>query len=607
VLIRQGVGICAINVAKWIGAEIYATVGSEEKASYLANEFGIPRDHIFNSRDSSFLEGVLNVTNGVGVDVVLNSLSGELLNASWNCVAADGAMIEIGKRDSKSKLMNSNSIEVLLTCRRTVLGRGKLALAPFEDNRTFLGGEATRFMVSHRSTVARLLNLVLEEYLKGNLSPIGPIKTFDAENVEEAFRYMQKGSHIGKIVIKFPQEDVLSLTSTVPAPKFRGDASYLLAGGLGGLGKAIAGWMASHGARNLMFLSRSAGRSEEDQDFFKELNKMGCSTQAFPADITDSVAVQKSISQATLPIAGAMQMAMVLADVGVLDMDLETWYTAIRPKIQGAWNLHNNLPTDLDFLVLFSSIGGMYGYYGQSNYASGNTFLDSFAQYRQNLGLAASVLSIGPIDEVGFVSRTPSTRETLLQSLSALLTEQNFLDTLQLAIARSSLKYSPKKLGSPISGFQAPSHIVHALESSIPIMDAQNGTMWKRDPRMSIYRNIQKASTVEGTSSGDQLKQFLSSMASDPGKLDQKSSSETIAIELKDCISNFLMKGEDGIELSSTLSALGVDSLVAIEVRNWWKQNLGIEVSVLELLSGGSIEQLGELATKRLKVKYASK
>ena len=101
VLIILGVGICAINVAKWIGAEIYATVGSEEKASYLVDEFGIPRNHIFNSRDSSFLEGVLDITDGKGVDVVLNSLSGELLNASWNCVATDGAMIEIGKRDSE--------------------------------------------------------------------------------------------------------------------------------------------------------------------------------------------------------------------------------------------------------------------------------------------------------------------------------------------------------------------------------------------------------------------------------------------------------------------------------------------------------------------------
>ena len=526
-------------------------------------------------------------TNGVGVDLVLNSLSGELLHASWECVAPHGAMIEIGKRD--------------------MVGRGQLALAPFEDNRTFIGGEVARLLVTHKPVIARLLELALEQYLNGNFRPITPITTFDAEHVEEAFRFMQKGTHIGKIVVKFPENDTLPLTKTVPAPEFRSDASYVLAGGLGGLGKAIAGWMASHGAKNLMFLSRSAGKSEEDQIFFKELNMMGCSTQCFPCDVADYDATKSAIDQASLPVAGVMQMAMVLRDVGVLGMDIESWNTAVRPKIDGTWNLHNSLPGDLDFFVLFSSVGGTFGYYGQSNYASANTFLDSFVQYRQNLGLAASVINIGPVDDVGYVSRTPATRETLLATLETLLTEQNFLDSLQLAIARSSASHAPQKAGSSIEGYRNSSHIVQALDSRIPIMDPRNGSMWKRDPRMAIYRNIQKTSSAEGTEAADHLKQFLSSMISDPSKLDQKSSAVTIGEELGKCVLNFTMRADEDVDLSMTLTTMGVDSLVAIEVRNWWKQNLGIDISVLELMNAGSIEQLGELATKRLKDKYGSK
>lgn len=586
-LTKLGVGICAINVAKWIGARIYATVGTEEKAAFLTNEFGIPRSNIFNSRDGSFLDDVMKATEGVGVDLVLNSLSGELLHTSWKCVAPHGAMIEIGKRD--------------------MVGRGQLALDPFEDNRTFMGGEVARLLVTHKSTIARLLKLTVEQYLAGNFKPITPITTFDAEHVEDAFRFMQKGTHIGKIVIKFPKDDSLPLMPTIPLPRFRKGVSYLLVGGLGGLGKAIASWMASYGAKNLIFLSRSAGSSEEDQAFFRELNTMGCSTQCFACDVADHDLVRTAVDQAVLPIGGVMQMAMVLRDVGVLGMDIESWNTATRPKIQGTWNLHNVLPKDMDFFVLFSSVGGTFGYYGQSNYASANTFLDSFVQYRQGLGLSASVMDIGPVDDVGYVSRTQATRDTLLQTLETLLTEQNFLDSLQLAIARSSTEYAPRSLESSLSGYQNPSQIVQALESRIPIMDPQNGSMWKRDPRMSIYRNIQKTSVVEGSDAADYLKQFLSTMMSDPSKLDLKSSTETIARELANCVSNFLMKGDEEIELSSTLSAIGVDSLVAIEVRNWWRQNLGIDVSVLELTSGGSIEQLGELATKRLKEKYSGK
>ena len=550
-------------------------------------EFGIAKDRIFNSRDSTFLDGVMERTQGTGVDLVLNSLSGELLHASWKCVAPYGAMVEIGKRD--------------------MVGRGKLALAPFEDNRTFIGGEVARLLVTHKPTVASLLNLMLEQYKTGNFKPITPITTFDAERVQDAFRFMQKGSHTGKIIIKFPKNNSLPLTPTTPAPRFRGDASYLLAGGLGGLGKAIAGWMASHGAKHLLFLSRSSGKSQEDQAFLKELNLMGCSTQCFQCSVADHDAVKHAIELAPLPVAGVMQMAMVLRDVGVLDMDIDSWNIATDPKIEGTWNLHNLLPKDMDFFVLFSSVGGTFGYYGQSNYASANTFLDAFVHYRQNLGLAASVLDIGPVDDVGYVSRTQAVKETLLASLEALLTEQNFLDTLQLAIARSSPEYAPKRHTTSLSGYQNPSHIVHTLESRIPIMDPQNSSVWKRDPRMAIYRNIQKASEFEGTEATDHMKQFLSTMMSDPGKLDQKSSADAIAKEVGKCVSNFTMKADEEIDVSSTLGAAGVDSLVAIEIRNWWKQNIGVDISVLELMSGGTIEQLGELAAKRLKDKYTGK
>jgi NADP-dependent 3-hydroxy acid dehydrogenase YdfG len=491
----------------------------------------------------------------------------------------------------------------------SVSGRGQLSLAPFEDNRTFLGGDVTRFLTTYKSRVARLLELLLEHYIKGDFKPITPVTTFGAENIEEAFKFMQKGSHIGKVVIKFPQEDTLPLAPTRPLPKFRSDATYVLVGGLGGLGKAIASWMASHGAGNLMFLSRSAGKSPSDQEFFKELNTMGCTTQCFPIDIASAAALKAAISQATSPIAGAMHMALVLADKGIFDMDLETWNKPVIPKIQGAWNLHNLLPKDMDFLILFSSIGGTYGYYGQSNYASGNTFLDAFAQYRQRLGLPASVISIGPIDDIGFVSRTASTRETLLQVLASLLTETDFLDTLQLAIARSSTAHAPKprSADTPFDGFQATNHIFHATESSTPIMDPENGTMWKRDPRMAIYRNIQRVAATTNTSTGSQLKQFLAAVVKEPSKLDKKESADFIAKELGNCMSNFLMKDEGEMDLSLTLAAAGVDSLVAIEIRNWWKQNLGTDVSVLELLGGGSIEQLGVMAAQRLKGKYAGK
>lgn len=582
-----GVGIAAIYVARWIGVTFYCTVGTEEKVDYLVRELGVPREHIFHSRDTSFVDGIMDITNGVGVDVVLNSVSGELLHATWRCVAANGWMLEIGKRD--------------------MIGRGQLAMAPFEWNRTFTGIDLSRFTVTHKPAVERMMKQTLDLYVNGHIKPIHPVTVYPAERIEDAYRYLQKGLHIGKIVVTFPEEDTLPLTLTQPAPEFRSDASYLLVGGMGGLGQSIATWMVTNGAKNLIFLSRSAGKSEEDQIFFKELNIMGCAVQCFPCDVADKVAVKNAINQVSMRIAGVMQMAMVLQDVGVMDMDLPTWNKAIRPKVEGTWNLHNLIPKELDFFIVFSSICGLLGYYGQANYASANTFMDAFVQYRQSLGLTASVIDIGAVDDVGYVSRTQAAKENMIASSGRLMTEQNFLDCLQLTIARSATKYTPPKPTSTLEGYCNPSQISQVLECRLPIMDPANAIIWKRDPRMAIYRNIENVASDTILEGGDGLKNFLSSMLADTSKLEQAASVQFLAREIAKRVSTFLMKPEEDIDLSLTLQAVGVDSLVAIEVRNWWKQNFGVDVSVLELMNGGSIQQLGELAASKLKDKFAGK
>ncbi|GFF81102.1 polyketide synthase, putative [Aspergillus udagawae] len=570
-----GVGIAAINIARWIGADIYCTVGSEEKADFLVKEFGIPRNRIFHSRNTSFHDDLMAATDGVGVDCVLNSVSGELLHTSWECVASSGCMVEIGRRD--------------------MIGRGQLALDKFEDNRTFIGADLSRYTVFNKPAVVRLMRMMLDLYIDGHITPVHPVTLFDAESVERAFRYMQQGIHIGKVVIKFPDaESSLPWDRTIPKPSFRGDRSYLLVGGMGGLGRAIATWMATHGAKHLIFLSRSAGKTGDDQAFIHELNLMGCAVQAWAGDVADPLMVHNAIEQAPMPIAGVMQMAMVLRDIGVMDMDLETYQAAIRPKVDGTWNLHNAVPNDeLDFFVLFSSVCGMVGYYGQANYAAANTFLDAFVQYRHERGLRASVMDIGAVNDVGYISRTPAAKDAMLASAGHLITEQDFLDTLQLTIARSSqapvsFPAASPELGTTGLQFQNPCQVTQALECRLPIMHPQNNIIWKRDPRMAIYRNIETfAGDNEATTSG--IKPFLSSVNADPSQLDQPAAAEFLAGEIRDRVATFLMRREDEepLDLGLTLSAAGVDSLVAIEVRNWWKQNLGVEVSVLELMNGG--------------------
>ncbi|KAJ3526674.1 hypothetical protein NM208_g11075 [Fusarium decemcellulare] len=174
-----GVGIAAIQIARMLGAEIYVTVGSEVKVKYLMDVFGIPRHRIFNSRNDSFVEGVARETGGVGVDLVLNSLSGELLHATWRCVAEFGKMVEIGKRD--------------------LMGSGKLDMDVFMANRSYCCVDMDQMCFKRRAICKELLKAVVRYYKEGHIVPINPNKVFDADSVQDAFRYMQRGLHIGKI------------------------------------------------------------------------------------------------------------------------------------------------------------------------------------------------------------------------------------------------------------------------------------------------------------------------------------------------------------------------------------------------------------------------
>lgn len=316
----------------------------------------------------------------------------------------------------------------------------------------------------------------------------------------------------------------------------------------------------------------------------------------------DPELIRTVVKQARLPIAGVFQMAMVLRDVGVMNMNAATWAQAVRPKVDGTWNLHHHLPTNLDFFVLFSSMAGLFGYFGQANYASANTFLDAFVQYRQAHGQAASVVDIGPIGDVGYVARTPGSLSGVLTNAN-LVSEQDFLDCLQLAIVPQLGKRRDQQQG----GYSNLSQIGQVPRCTLSITDSQNTTLWKRDPRMAIYRNIEKVSTTTGEGeASDTVRAFVSSLMAEPGKLDDRTSSELLARAIGVRVSKFLMNDDRDTDLSQTLAAIGVDSLVAIELRNWWKQSFGVEVSVLELMNSGSLKQLGELAVDRLRGKYGA-
>lgn len=298
-------------------------------------------------------------------------------------------------------------------------------------------------------------------------------------------------------------------------------------------------------------------------------------------------------------------------------MTFEQWQTALLPKVQGTWNLHEALlaqKQSLDFFFLFSSVSGIGGQWGQANYASGNTFLDAFVQYRHSLGLPASVLDIGAMEDVGYLSQNSGILEALRATSLHTLHEQDLLDSLQLMIDRSNPPQSAGAAATSSSSkktanYVNPSQVAIGVRSTLPLSAPNNRTIWKKDPRMSVYRNLESlgAGSAGPSSNEEGLKAFLRDASKNPALLDLPESINFLAKEAGTTLFGFMMRSDEDPALDVPLASLGVDSLVSIELRNWFRQRVGAEFTVLEVVNSNSVTHLGEQAAAKLKEKFQAR
>ncbi|PYI00202.1 polyketide synthase [Aspergillus ellipticus CBS 707.79] len=585
-----GVGIAAIQLARMAGATIYATVGSEEKVQHLMETFGLPRHRIFHSHDASFVEGVMRETQGQGVDLALNSLSGELLHATWRCLAEFGKMVDIGKRD--------------------MLGAARLDMGRFLGGRTYSCFYLDLLRDKRPSECKRLLESIITYFRAGHITPIRPITTFDATAMEDAFRHMQQGTHLGKLVILLrnadgsPKIDPTAVRPTQRLADLDSTASYLLIGGLGGLGRAVSRRLVEHKARRLVFLSRSAGRGPHDDDFVRELESMGCDVRLVPGSVTNEADVARAIQQAP-NLKGILQLSMVLRDQAFPQMTLAEWNTAVGPKLQGTWHLHHATQAagiTLDFFVLFSSTSGVLGQPGQANYAGANTFLDAFVQYRTGLGLAASAVDIGAVQDIGYVSQDDALLQRLKQTGAHHLTESELLDAVFATISFSARPTAAHTVNNANLEFTDRKNFILGLRTSVPLSSPESRAFWRTDRRLALYHNSVATATSahDAPSDRDTLQAFLARAKSDPYILRAAESAGLLAREIGNKLFNFLLKTGEELNTSLPLSQLGMDSLVGVEMRSWWRQAFGFDITVLEMMGMGNLEGLGKHAAEGL-------
>ena len=260
-----GLGQALISLCQLAGAKVIATVGTLEKKHLLMAKYNIAEDHIFSSRDSTFYKGVMAMTQGRGVDVIMNSLSGEALRLTWNCIAPFGRFIELGKRD-----FTINS---------------RLEMRHFEKNVSFTGLDVP--LDSQLGEKRRIWREIMNLYQKGSIGAPQPITVFGMSELEKALRTMQSGKHMGKMVLRPQLDEVVRVApSTMDSGFLRGDASYLLIGGLGGIGRATASWMLRHGAKNFIFASPRGSENQKAKKTVALLKEQGAQVSVFKCDIS---------------------------------------------------------------------------------------------------------------------------------------------------------------------------------------------------------------------------------------------------------------------------------------------------------------------------------
>lgn len=578
-----GVGLAAIQVAQMLGADIYTTVGSEKKVQYLMDTYGIPRNRIFNSRNASFVDDLMRETNGKGVDVALNSLAGELLHATWKCVAKWGTMVEIGKRD--------------------LLGNARLDMGPFLENRNYRCFDIDQMRVERPGLLNELLRFTMDCFAQGHFKPIRVDRVFSAPAVLEAFRYMQQGKHIGKIVIEIRNAAGSLLVKDVDANKktsagLHAAASYLLIGGLGGLGRSISVWMAQKGARNFTFLSRSAGSGAHDAYFVRELESMGCTVQLVRGDVANLDDVSRAVNGTVAPLKGIVQMSMVLRDQMFDGMSIEDWNAATRPKVQGTWNLHKATSNgiELDFFLLFSSLSGIVGQIGQANYASANTFLDAFVQYRTSMNLPCTAIDLGAMEGVGYLSENQELLKKMQGTGWSVVQETELLAALPLAMMSPSARSQRVRRTQDTTAGDA---FLLGLAPTIPLSSPGSSARLKRDVRIAVYHNISAGVGKAGTAT-DGLRAFLATVKKDPTILRAEETLELLAMEIAKKLCSLVLAADTEVDISMNTADLGLDSLVAVEMRAWWKLTFGFDISTLDMLSSGTVEALGRRAVEGL-------
>ncbi|WP_030194541.1 type I polyketide synthase [Streptomyces sp. NRRL S-87] len=543
-----GLGLAAVQVARLLGAEVIATAGSVAKRAYL-RDMGIA--DVFDSRDLSWADAVLERTGGRGVDVVLNSLTGAAIPRGLEVLAEDGRFVEVGKKD--------------------IYGERTLGLAPFRKGVSFAAVDLEGLVMRRPERFARLFRAVWDEVEAGRLTAL-PVTPYGFADAAEALRALSHGDHIGKFVLQGPHEVRRVVADPLPHGRFRADGTYLITGGLGDLGLSLAAHLAERGAGSLALLGRSAP-SPDAAARIEVLRAAGVRVAVVHADVADALSLDLALAtvRAELPpLRGVFHAAGVLRDAVVRSLEPAGVAEVLAPKVDGAAHLDRLTADDpLDLFVLFSSAAGLVGNVGQAAYAAANTYLDALAEARRTAGRPALSVQWGTFEHIGLAARLAGRGDRLadrgmggFEAAEAWRALEDFLTAGEVVVgyveldARRWFETYPDAAGRPSWS---------ALLG--PARDAGSGAADVRQ-RLADCAPERRAELVEE--------------------------------RVRELAGRVLRIPAESIDRETPFKSLGLDSLMSLELRNRLEADLGLVLSPTLLWTYGSLRPLAGALAERL-------
>ena len=541
-----GVGIAAIQIARHLGAEVFATAGSDEKREFI-RLLGV--EHVFDSRSLAFADEIRARTNGEGVDIVLNSLAGEAMVRSIDTLRPFGRFLELGKRD-----FYENS---------------QIGLRPFRNNISYFGIDADQLMGVLPSLTTRLFEEVMALFSDGVLHPL-PYRAFPAARAEEAFRYMQQARQIGKVLVTYPSGTPVP-TRGVALPTLRLDphAAYLIVGGTGGLGFATARWMIESGARHLTLASRGGALDAEMQaEADRWRDALGADVSVERCDVTDGAALDglvDEIERRGTPLKGVLHSAMQIDDGLLRNVDDARFAAVLEPKVAGAWNLHRaTRRCALDFFVVYSSATTFLGNPGQGAYVAANGFLEALVAHRRAVGQPAMFMAWGPIEDVGFLARNAGTREALQSRIGgASITSNEAMAALERALVQGGAGEAVVRLDWG------------AVSRGMPAAHARR------------YAALQAGGAAETTSEDRMLLEQVRA-------LPPADAVALVETALRGQIARILHMSPERVDAGRSVLDLGMDSLMGMELGMAVEETFGVKLSIMAIAEGATVHTLAE-------------